>query len=313
MDKFELRPLSLGELLDRAFTLYRRNFWLFVGIMGIPSCVFIPMNFYMFRSMGSPLAVFDPKAQAAVFGGAYFAFIILFSILYLVALGAAAHAVADAYLGRSSTIRGSYARMRGRFWRLVGVIFNVGIRVYGFMILSLLVPVFTGTFLMALIARGNPAFAVVGGISMVVLMFGGLGLGVWFAMRYSVSIPAMLLEDVTGRAAIRRSIELSRGRRGHLFLALMLAGVMSYVGMIVFQGPFYVAFAFMAIKGSLPTLLIFAMSVSGAIGGAITGPLLMIVLVLCYYDLRIRKEGFDLSFMIASRVNPSPSGTVNPA
>jgi len=33
----DLRPLSLGELLDRAFTLYRRHFWLLVGITAVPS------------------------------------------------------------------------------------------------------------------------------------------------------------------------------------------------------------------------------------------------------------------------------------
>ncbi|PYV11272.1 MAG: hypothetical protein DMG23_04795, partial [Acidobacteria bacterium] len=32
----DLRPLSFGELLDRTFSLYRRHFWVFVGIMAIP-------------------------------------------------------------------------------------------------------------------------------------------------------------------------------------------------------------------------------------------------------------------------------------
>ncbi|MGH9811917.1 MAG: hypothetical protein ACRD4T_02160, partial [Candidatus Acidiferrales bacterium] len=32
----DLRPLSLGELLDRTFSLYRNHFWLFVGITAIP-------------------------------------------------------------------------------------------------------------------------------------------------------------------------------------------------------------------------------------------------------------------------------------
>ena len=29
----ELRPLGLGELIDRTFTLYRNHFWLFCGVM----------------------------------------------------------------------------------------------------------------------------------------------------------------------------------------------------------------------------------------------------------------------------------------
>jgi hypothetical protein len=39
MAALDLRPLSLGELLDRTFSLYRRNFWLFLGILRIPYLV----------------------------------------------------------------------------------------------------------------------------------------------------------------------------------------------------------------------------------------------------------------------------------
>src|ERR1700691_4627115 len=36
MATLDLRPLSLGELLDRTFTLYRGHFLLFLGISAIP-------------------------------------------------------------------------------------------------------------------------------------------------------------------------------------------------------------------------------------------------------------------------------------
>jgi len=36
MAELDLRPLSIGEILDRTFTLYRRYFLLFVGISAIP-------------------------------------------------------------------------------------------------------------------------------------------------------------------------------------------------------------------------------------------------------------------------------------
>src|SRR5579875_3627754 len=37
--QFELRPLSLGEILDRTFALYRSRFWLFAGISMIAAAV----------------------------------------------------------------------------------------------------------------------------------------------------------------------------------------------------------------------------------------------------------------------------------
>ena len=63
----------------------------------------------------------------------------------------------------------------------------------------------------------------------------------------------------------------------------------------------------MKLKGPLPISLVLAMSMSSAIGGVIAGPLLMIILVVFYYDLRIRKEAFDLQQMMASLPEPNPA------
>jgi hypothetical protein len=136
---------------------------------------------------------------------------------------------------------------------------------------------------------------------------------VW-SLRYAVSIPSLLLENLRVNAAIRRSVQLTKGRKRHIFVAFLLAAIIGYIGVIIFQGPFFLAMMFAARNGQpqmLPAWLTFASATSGAIGGAITGPLLMIVLVLCYYDTRIRKEAFDLQFMMASLDRPqaAPSAT----
>jgi hypothetical protein len=73
---------------------------------------------------------------------------------------------------------------------------------------------------------------------------------------------------------------------------------------------------FSARGGQSPVWLVFASSVFGALGAAITGSLILIVLVLCYYDTRIRKEAFDLQFMLSALDEPPAapaSGTVAPA
>ena len=44
MAEWQLRPLSLGEILDRTFTLYRRNFLLFLGITAIPHLLTLGLN-----------------------------------------------------------------------------------------------------------------------------------------------------------------------------------------------------------------------------------------------------------------------------
>jgi membrane-anchored glycerophosphoryl diester phosphodiesterase (GDPDase) len=306
MSGFELRPLSLGELLDRAFLLYRRNFWLFAGIMAVPSCVVVPMQFFLLRSRGVPFPWNTPSPQPRV--QAYtFVLLFVYWIIYVVAQAATTHAVADAYLGRLSTISESYGKIRGRFWRMLGVAFGVGIRVFGLMLLLIILGGVAGGILAAVMTRGNAIPSTLAGLVIVAFVLGGLAIVLWLSMRYAVSLPAVLLEDINGRAAIRRSVQLSRGRRGQIFVAILLAIVVVYAMAFLFQGPFYAGIAVMGIKGQLPTWLILAMSVSSSIGGAIAGPLLMIILVLCYYDLRIRKEGFDLQHMMSSLPAPNPA------
>lgn len=306
MSGFELRPLSLGELLDRAFLLYRRNFWLFAGIMVIPSCVFMPMQFFMLRSRGVPFPWNKPSPQAQT-PGYTFGILFVYWIIYAVAQAATTYAVADAYLGRLSTIREAYGKIRGRFWRLIGVTLNVGLRIFGLMLLLLVLAGFAGGILAAVMTRGNAVPSTFAVLIIVAFVVVGLAIVVWLSMRYAISLPAVLLEDISGRAAIRRSVQLSRGRRGQIFVAVLLGIVVMYSVALLFQGPFYAGIAVMGIKGQLPNWMVLGLSVSSVIGGTIAGPLLMIILVLCYYDLRIRKEGFDLQHMMTSLPAPNPA------
>ena len=44
MSEVDLRPMTLGEVLDRSFKLYRSNFWLFAGIIALPFLVLLVIN-----------------------------------------------------------------------------------------------------------------------------------------------------------------------------------------------------------------------------------------------------------------------------
>src|SRR5579875_2738488 len=60
---FELRPLSLGEVLDRTFALYRSRFWLFAAIAMIGASVSVV-------GQGISLATAHKLARSGVFGPA---------------------------------------------------------------------------------------------------------------------------------------------------------------------------------------------------------------------------------------------------
>ena len=309
MGPYELRPLSLGELLDRAFALYRRNFWLFAGIMIVPACFLAPARAYYVRTNGLPIP-WQPATQPH---NTAFTFGLLFAdwIIYAVAQSATTYAVADAYLGRVATVRGSYGRIRGHFWRIIGVSMNVGFRVFGLMFLLVFGAAAAGGTLVAA-TRGAIPTAVAGLLVLALVTF-AVALSIAFSLRYALSLPAVLIEEIKGSASIRRSVLLSDGRRGQIFLAILLGLLLIYAVALLFQGPFYAAVAIARITGHLPIAMAIAMSVSGAIGEAIAGPVLMIILVIFYYDARIRKEAFDLQQMMASLPEANPAASASPA
>jgi hypothetical protein len=320
MDSTELRPLALGELLDRTFRLYRNHFWLFVGIMAIPSAFSVPFTVLIFSRQSSAI-VGGPPSPKLVAGMVLFGlvFFCLFCAVYSVAIGATTYAVSEAYLGRKVTVRGAYGKVRGSFWRIIGVVVVALLRAYGMLILAVFgmaIVVGISAGVMAAIGRGQPRpiVGIIIGLVMFLAYLAGIGLWVLWSLRYAVSIPALLLEHLGVLAALRRSVHLTRGRRWQMLVALFLCTIIAYVGTIVFQGPFFMTIMLSARTGHLPDWLAYASAMSGAVGGAITGPVLLIALVLCYYDTRIRKEAFDLQFMMSSLDRPVPApGTATPA
>lgn len=318
MGAYELRPLSLGELLDRTFTLYRGNFLVFAGILLLPIFVNLPLQFAILRIQGAPFPIGRASSSPRLLFYIV-AFAPLLWFVYAVAHAAMTYAVSDAYLGRPSTIAEAYRKIRGSVWRVIGVSLGVGIRILGFttLLVTLLVVIPVAAVMpSALAARGGAPDRTMGAIALIVLLAlapVAIMLVLWFTVRYTVSIPAVVLENTKAGAAIRRSVELSKGRRWQGLLALLLGVVINYAMVGLFQGPFYAAMAVLRIKGHLPLWLTLSMTLSSSIAAVIAGPVPMIIFVIFYYDLRIRKEAFDLHQMMASLPEATPGAAVSPA
>jgi hypothetical protein len=302
--------LSLGELLDRAFLLYRRNFRLFAGIMMLPSILILPMRFFQLRRRSVPFPWVKTAGQPHEFAFAVLS-MFLYWIIYAIAEAATTNAVADEYLGRHSTIREAYGKIRGRLWRVMGVTLTVYIWTLVLIFFFLIIGIVAGVALIDILKMEDAVKSPFIVAIPVVLAIAGCLVGILLSARYTLSLPAVLLEDLKGWRAIRRSVELSRGRRGQIFVAVLLGLVVSYSAAILFQGPIYGLIAAMGIKGRVPGWLHFCLALSGTIGTALASPLLMIVLVLCYYDQRIRKEGFDLQHMMTSLPESKPANAAS--
>src|SRR5690242_19677706 len=143
MAALDLRPLSLGELLDRTFFLYRRHFLLFIGISAMPYLfVLVPAlaGLFLYLLPGRSGLSSSVSAGAAIAGGILvivLAFVLVVAFLY--SAGASVFAVSEIYAGRPATIRASYGLVRGKALTIFGVGLLSGlITIAGF--LALIVP-----------------------------------------------------------------------------------------------------------------------------------------------------------------------------
>jgi hypothetical protein len=119
------------------------------------------------------------------------------------------------------------------------------------------------------------------GLGLLLLIVGAF----YFLAKYTLSPTVALLEARNGTNAMSRASKLSGGYRLHV-LASVLASWLIYIALLVGAGAlsalFPTASAFMILS---PLVTVFAY------------PLLPIVLVITYYDLRIRAEGYDIDLL----------------
>jgi hypothetical protein len=149
-------------------------------------------------------------------------------------------------------------------------------------------------------AQQNPGAIMAAGIGMLVLMpFFALAFvyGVWMTLRYSLAVPACVVEDLPATPAIKRSISLSEGSRGRiLVLGLLVYAVRTVLG-ILFGFPM-IALALKHPGQPLPLLWLIVAQIGSFVTSALIGPIYSTGLTLFYYDQRIRKEGFDIEWMM---------------
>jgi hypothetical protein len=270
MTALDLRPLSLGELLDRTFFLYRRHFLLFTGIAAIPYSLFFVVNLAstLISRISATGARFPGQPSPAAFGlaaagGGILALIVILAgfIAYLFSIGASVFAVSEIYAGHQTSIGASLNRVRGHAGTVFGVLFLSGLIVMGGFILLVI-----------------PAF--------------------YFACRICVATAAALLEDIGPADAIRRSFELTKDFAGRAFLIYLLAFAMAFAVVGVLQFPFGILIAVYAKQPQLVTILTLLTQVGSFIGNVLVAPVSTIAFALFYYDLRVRKEAFDLQMML---------------
>jgi hypothetical protein len=274
----DLRPLSLGEVLDRTFSLYRNHFLLFIGITAIPQLLILAVHVAQIIFTGtigttridpSRTALSGGLAAVGILGG--LVGLIIYLVAYLFAQGGTVYAVSELYLGRTTTIADSLRRMRGQAMNLFGVTLLNGLAVL-FGLILLVVP------------------------------------GIWLACRLITCVPAALLEDLGARDSLERSYRLTEGSAGRAFVIYLVYFVVAIIASALFSFPFDFMLTLSAARHPDSVRMWLALAqVGDSIANTLVTPILLIATAVFYYDLRVRKEAFDLQLMM------NPSGPTAPA
>jgi hypothetical protein len=293
----QLQPMGIGELLDRSFRLIREYFWLFFLIILIPQGISflvgkgIQLNLGEIGRTGAPLAMGAGIGISAILAG------LVFIILQFWAQGALIYAVSETYLGHNTSVGRSYGAMRHVLGRLLGTLIL-------FAILIMLVPALLGVF--AAFFVGFLSAMGAGRVAVGILIFFVVVVGVWAFFRLFLNWllvdKVVVLEGIGWIKALKRSTELMKGRTEPGFWKsnkmkaglILLLGVLIGIGIeLIFQIPgFIFGFVF---KGSLLGRTV--LEILSIVGKTLTTAFTATAMILYYYDIRLRKEGFDLKMM----------------
>lgn len=205
---------------------------------------------------------------AFALGGKDASLITTFLILpvQLVVMAATTWAVSRIYLGESVTIADAYKAVWRRAFMLFWTLFLAGLFIY-----------------LGLIACIVPG---------VILMF-----------RYAFISEVFVLEGLSGKDARVRSASLADGNQLRIFVLGLLSTLLAVIITGALTFPFETDMWQNAMKGvqTSPGVLYGVMQ---SLAATLTSPIQVMAFVLLYYDIRIRKEGFDIE-MLANNMKAS--------
>ena len=262
-----LRPLEIGDVLDETFRIYRRNFLVIAGVSVAFAIPFAALAGYGFGSLFTNLlnqaASGNPADFSSVSGG-----LVGLGLGYLVNIalqplqvGAVTYVVSESALGHAVTIRGVLRAAVRRYLHVLGLVL--------------------------LILAMSIAFCV-------------FPLWIWILVGWVAVLPAIFIENLGLGAAMSRSWRLVRGMWWRTFFVLLLVGLVWYVVTIALGGFFYLGQALLSIVVS-PYIALSIYEAAVILVQGLTVPILLIAIVLLYFDLRVRKEGIDL-FQMATQL-----------
>lgn len=287
-----LRPLSLGEILDRTFAIYRSRFWLFSGIAAIyaVSALVLQLLNLLVKHEVIKHVGFRSGSASELAGSGLLGFLLLMP--YAVTQAATVFALGEVYLGKGTTAADSVRAVAGRWYRYVGIAVWIS---FSALWLPLLLWLPAAVLIFALKGSGLQWLA---GL-LFFLGFCALPFSVWAVLRNLLGVQVSVIEMATVRTAMKRSKLLTVGAKWRMVVVLL---IMTALAMTL--GVMQIPLAMVVMRAPLQEHTV-AQAISlvlNALGQTVVTPVGLIGMSLVYFDQRVRQEGFDLLLMLGPEI-----------
>jgi hypothetical protein len=303
-----LRPMNLGEILDRSLQIYRKQLWAFVAVAVVPALVVQGIalaDAFWFHLYSSAIrdnhwtpGIYMTRGVFAI-GYYHFASFIGF-LLFPVILKLASGIV----FNEETKIRDDW-RFFGTRWGSFLWLAVLKLMI-GLVIVEVLTVVLFASTMEALEALGAQSFLEAAPSLMIAGLWFAAGFiaFLWVGSSLSFAIPSAAFENLKALRALRRSWKLTRGRRLRIALTWVALAIGSWMLSISFQWTLrlviILAFRTTHARWIPYTLYPILSRTMNTVLAALFGPIYPIAITLFYYDQRIRREGFDIERMMES-------------
>ncbi len=324
----DLRPLTLGEIIDRSATIWRTH-WkaLFKLFLGVQLASYILMKawelvgkkYFPITRGGAQLAETlkaDPLQAVKQISLSAIGFVAIMAISglgsYFIAVASTRY-IYPQMVGGASTLSESM-----RFaWTRAGAIFGFFLLMAGWTLLISSMLVLPGALLIlpAVLGKATPVLALLAVLGSILVLVGLVVAILWFILRFMLGAQPLALEDVGSLGAFRRSDALSSGRVGPGFLGLtkvrltivftvvaviyvavtMVFAIPEIVIQFMYANPFNPAGADL---DKVPALLAVPAELLQVVAQTVVTPLLVVFDIVFYVDMRVRREGLDLELKL---------------
>lgn len=280
--------MQLGEILDGTFNIYRRHFLLFMRLSLI--LVWLPASFWVYVQVRFG----DNPIEAVSLLQQHLFTALLIGLVWLIVASAAGlllragtiRIISDSYLGQEPSLGESLRFGVGKIIPLLLVTLSKNLLLF-------LIAVFGWLGVVLVMVLGRLGSPVIGALLMIPGICGLIWLVVWVACGYGATTPIVVLEELPSSFdAFSRSWELTRGMRGKVFGTMAVTWLISGLvpGIVVaVLGEVAKAGGNASLEGILVVL--------SSLISIVLAPILPCALTLLYYDLRVRREAFDLQVL----------------